>query len=150
MGDYRAVLNRVPIQYRYVILHIGGSSSTYTEGRDSTSQFARVIAIRPRWWLLNIGSGNGVVPSANPRCILTTNHSLQWRHNGPDGVPSHQPHNSLLNRLFRRRSSKTSKLLVTGLCVGNSPVTGKFPAQITSNAENVSIDYVIMGVITLD
>ena len=43
------------------------------------------------------------------------------------------------NRLFRRRSTKTSKLRVTGLCVGNSPVTGEFPAQRTSNAENVSI-----------
>ena len=30
----------------------------------------------------------------------------------------------LLNRLFRRRSNKTSKLCVTGLCAGNSPVTG--------------------------
>ena len=28
---------------------------------------------------------------------------------------------------------------VTGLCVGNSPLTGKFPAQRASNAENVSI-----------
>ena len=28
---------------------------------------------------------------------------------------------------------------VTGLCLGNSPVTGKFPAQRASNAENVSI-----------
>ena len=28
---------------------------------------------------------------------------------------------------------------VTGLCEGNSPVTGEFPAQRTSNAENVSI-----------
>ena len=34
---------------------------------------------------------------------------------------------------------KTSKLRVTGLCVGNSPVTGEFPAQRDSNAENVSI-----------
>ena len=33
----------------------------------------------------------------------------------------------------------TSKLCVTGLCVGNSPGTGVFPAQMTSNAENVSI-----------
>ena len=45
----------------------------------------------------------------------------------------------LLNRLFRRRSRKTSKLHVTGLCAGNSPVTGEFPAQRASNAENVSI-----------
>ena len=41
--------------------------------------------------------------------------------------------------LFRRRSKKISKLLVTGLCVGNSPATGEFPAQMASNAENVSI-----------
>ena len=40
----------------------------------------------------------------------------------------------LLNRLFRRRSKKTPKLPVTGLCEGNSPV-----AQRDSNAENVSI-----------
>ena len=31
------------------------------------------------------------------------------------------------------------KLRVTGLCAGNSPVTGEFPAQSASNAENVSI-----------
>ena len=31
------------------------------------------------------------------------------------------------------------KIRVTGLCVGNSPETGEFPAQMTSNAENVSI-----------
>ena len=28
---------------------------------------------------------------------------------------------------------------VAGLCAGNSPVTGEFPAQIASNVENVSI-----------
>ena len=41
----------------------------------------------------------------------------------------------------RRKSKKTSnsKLRVTGLCAGNSPATGEFPAQRTSNAENVSI-----------
>ena len=38
------------------------------------------------------------------------------------------------NRLFRRRSKKTSKLRVTGLYSGNSPVTGEFPAQRASNA----------------
>ena len=38
-----------------------------------------------------------------------------------------------------RKSKKTSKLRVTGLCAGNSPVTGEFPAQRASNADNVSI-----------
>ena len=45
----------------------------------------------------------------------------------------------LLNRLFRRRSEETSKLRLTGLRERNSPVTGEFPAQRASNAENVSI-----------
>ena len=45
----------------------------------------------------------------------------------------------LLKHLFRRGSKRTSKLRVTGLCAGNSPVTGDFPTQIASNAENVSI-----------
>ena len=61
---------------------------------------------------------------------------LQWRHNDHGGVLNHQPHGCILNRLFRRRSKKTSKLRVTGLCVGNSPGTGEFPAQRASNAEN--------------
>ena len=65
--------------------------------------------------------------------------SLQWRHNGRDVVSNDQPRHCLLNRLFWRRSKKTSKLRVTGLCAGNSPVTGEFPAQMASNAENVSI-----------
>ena len=65
--------------------------------------------------------------------------SLRWRHNGHDSVSFHQPHDCLLNRLFRRRSKETSTLHVTGLCVGNSPGTGEFPAQMASNAENLSI-----------
>ena len=65
--------------------------------------------------------------------------SLRWRHNDHDGVSNHQPHHCLLNRLFRRRSKKTPKLRVTGLCGGNSPGTGEFPAQMASNAENVYI-----------
>ena len=65
--------------------------------------------------------------------------TLQWRHNGHDSVSNHQPHDCLLSRFFRRRSKKTSKLRVTGLCAGNSPATGEFPAQMASNAENVSI-----------
>ena len=65
--------------------------------------------------------------------------SLQWYHNERDVVSNHQPHDCLLNCLFRRRSKKTSKLHATGLCAGNSPVTGEFPAQMASNVENVSI-----------
>ena len=61
--------------------------------------------------------------------------TLHWRHDGRDCVSNHQPHDCLPNRLFRRRSKKTSKFRVTGLCAGNSPR----PTQMASNAENVSI-----------
>ena len=67
--------------------------------------------------------------------------TLQWRHNGRDGVSNHQPHDCLLKRLFRRRS----KLRVTGLCAGNSPVTGEVPAQRSSNTEMFPFDDVIMN-----
>ena len=72
-------------------------------------------------------------------CPVVTKPPLQWRHNGHDSISNHQPYDCLLNRLFRRRSKKTSKFRVTGLCVGNLPVTGEFPAQMAGNAENVSI-----------
>ena len=78
-------------------------------------------------------------------CSMMTNaaRTLQWRHNGRDSVSNHQPYDCLLNRLFRRRRKKTSKLRVTGLCAGNSPETGEFPAQRASNADPV--DDVIMS-----
>ena len=65
--------------------------------------------------------------------------ALLWRHNEHDVVSYHERYDCLLNRLFRRRSKKTSKLRVTGICAGNSPVTGEFPAQRASDAENISI-----------
>ena len=77
-------------------------------------------------------------PNRCPRQI-PDHHPLLWRHNEPDNVSNHQPHDRLLNRLFRRRSKKTSKPRLSGLCAGNSPETGEFPAQMASNAENVSI-----------
>ena len=58
--------------------------------------------------------------------------SLRWRHNGRDSVSNHQLHGCLLNRLFRRRSKKISKLHVTGLCIGH--LRGE-----ASNAENIPI-----------
>ena len=58
---------------------------------------------------------------------------------GTMAYQNHQPHECLLNRLFRRRSKKTSQLRATGLCGENSPGTCEFRAQMASNAENVSI-----------
>ena len=69
---------------------------------------------------------------------LTFVWALQWRHNERDDISNHQPYDCLLYRSIRRRW-KISKLRVTDLFAGNSPVTGEFPAQKDSNAENVSI-----------
>ena len=70
--------------------------------------------------------------------------SLQWRHNGHNGISHHQPHDCLLNCLFKRRSKKTWKLRVTGLCAGNSLVTGKFPHKWPVTRKMFPFDYVIM------
>ena len=61
-------------------------------------------------------------------------HALQWRHDERNGISNHQRLDCLFKRLLKRRSKKTPKLRVTGLCAGNSPVT----AQRASNPENVS------------
>ena len=56
-------------------------------------------------------------PPLNPHAIqIYPYFPSQWRHNGRKSVSNHQPHNCVLNCLFRRRSKK-----------------------ITRNAENVSI-----------
>ena len=65
--------------------------------------------------------------------------TLQWSHNEHDGVSNHPHFDCFLNILFDRRSKKTLKLRFTGFCEGNPQVTGEFPAQRASNAENVSI-----------
>ena len=41
--------------------------------------------------------------------------------------------------VYSDADQKKSKLRVIGLCAGNSPGTGEFPAQMASYAENVSI-----------
>ena len=80
--------------------------------RIHPSRLAAIIA--------NVQVNDGAKPSA----IHTRQGypgSLRWRHNDHDGVSNHQPHGCLFNRLFRRRSKKTSQIRVTGLCAGNSP-----------------------------
>ena len=70
---------------------------------------------------------------------------LQWRHNGRDSVSNHQPHDCLLNRLFRRRSKKTSKLRVTDLYAGNSPGPVNSPHKWPVTRKMFPFDDVIMS-----
>ena len=70
--------------------------------------------------------------------------SLQWRHNGRDGESNYQPRDCVFNRLFRRRSKKTSKLRVTGLFEGNSSVTGEFDDAIMYVLLNESTGFIVL------
>ena len=107
--DQNIILQYTPVSFirQNVQLSVGGAlSKTYTRNVDSD----RI---------------------SDPRWVSLSNISLRGLHNGRNGVSNHQPQDCLLNRLFRRRSTKTSKLHVTGLC--------EFPAQMANNTENVSI-----------
>ena len=75
--------------------------------------------------------------------------ALHWRHNDYDGVSNHQPHAYLLNRLFKSRSKKTSKLCVTSLCVGNSPGPVNSPHKGPVTRKMFPFDDVIMGFTSL-
>ena len=70
-------------------------------------------------------------PSRHSIDIAVTSLWARWRLKSPAFPLCAQP--------FVRRSKKTSKLRVTGLCEGNSPVTGEFSAQRVGNAEKASI-----------
>ena len=61
-----------------------------------------------------------------------------------DGVSDHRLCDCFLCHLFWRRSKKILKLRITGLCEGNSPVTGEFPAQRPVTRKVFPFDDVIM------
>ena len=65
--------------------------------------------------------------------ITVTSKWARWRLKSPASRLFIQPF------IQAQIKEKKSKLRVTGLCAGNSPVTGEFPAQMASNAENASI-----------
>ena len=81
--------------------------------------------------LHNVNYFHGHLMQSSPRWSRLAN-TLLWRHNGHDCVPNHQPHHCSLNCLFGCRSQKTSKLRVTGLCVGNrGPVNSPHKWPVT-------------------
>ena len=84
---------------------------------------------------------SGKVCTVRGRVIII---ALRWRHNGRDSVSHHQPHDCLLNRLFRHRSKKTSKLRVTGLCAGNSQGQVNSPHKWPVTRKMFPFDDVIM------
>ena len=106
----------------------------------------------PKHWVCNRNSRNDLKDHCSYHCTSTDQDSsielgttLQWTHNDHSGVSNHQSHGCLLNRLFRRRSKKTSKLRVTGHCAGNSlgPVNSPHKGPVTRKI--VPFDDVIMN-----
>ena len=68
-----------------------------------------------------------LVTTTKPHCSSLI--VLQWRHNEGDGVSNRWCVDCLLSHLFRRRSKKTSKLRVSGICEGR-PLICNEPNQI--------------------
>ena len=71
---------------------------------------------------------NRICNSGDKRNITMTSWWAWWRLKSPASQLFTKP-------FVQAQIKETSKLRFTGLCEGNSPVTGKFPAQRASNAE---------------
>ena len=130
-----------PYHLKYGWVITGKTSSIGRSMSPSHKNYVKTLCHSDATWLHKSGL---TMAHAMASCLTAPRHylkhcSLHWRHGCRDGISFHRRLDGLLNRLFRRGSKKTSKLHVTGLCEGNSPVTGEFPAQRTNNAENVSI-----------
>ena len=65
-----------------------------------------------------------------PNQFIFPSNALQWRHYEREGISNRRRLYCLINRLFRRRSKKISKLRVTGLCEGN-PVDSPHKGPVT-------------------
>ena len=87
---------------------------------------------------------NSTSESLHPISRVTSQMTLHWRHHDHHSVSNHQPHGYLFNLLFRRISNKTSKLRVTGLCVGNSPGPVNSPHKGTVTRKMFPFDDVII------
>ena len=83
---------------------------------------------------------------SSPPRLTDEQKPLHWRHNDHDGVSNYQPYDCLRIRFFRHRSKKTSKLRVTGLCVGNSPGPVNSPHKGPVSRKMFPFDDVIMHI----
>ena len=113
-----------------------------TSDSKSGAMALRIGRVCPWTGLSRYGSDN---LSTRPDVLQWTGlRPLQWRHNERDGVSNQRRLDCLHNCLFGRRSKKTSKLRVTGLCEGNPSVTGDSPHKGTVTRKVFPFDYVVM------
>ena len=121
-----------------------GFTRTTSSTRELMTKTGFCVCMERNWRLGMVVTIQQGIRNSIAGMSLESHWALQWHHDERNGVSHHQPHDCLLNRLFRRRSKTTSKLRVIDFCEGNSPLTGEFPAQRASRAENVTFDDVIM------
>ena len=93
-----------------------------SQHNDVTQGFMRHKLPALRQFVDEVISRNG--PTKNK---IIHEKTLQWRHNECDGVSNYRRLHCLLIIWFRGISKETSRLRVTGLWAGNSPLTGERP-----------------------
>ena len=72
------------------------------------------------------------------KCNTHRPQSLQWCHNERHGISNHRHFDCLLNRLFRGKSKKTSKLHVTGLWICGTCFRRRFTDHVAHDRETCS------------
>ena len=127
------------IQYIYIYVLIRYEMAFWDEKYELYGiYFMSVVTCEERlaayyyasWRGLSFGLHLFAILGLNFDCLEECAHwALKWHHNECHGVSNHPPHDCLLNCLFRCKSKKTSKLHVTGLCEGNTPVMDKGPVM---------------------
>ena len=78
-------------------------------------------------------------------CGINDGNSLHWRHNGHDSVSNDQPHDCLLNRLFRRRSKKYESSVSLAFVRGIHRRAVNSPHKWPVTRKMFSFDDIIMG-----
>ena len=79
-----------------------------------------------------------------------TEHTLQWRRNGRDGVSDHLLQDCLLNRLFRRRKHQSSASLAFVQEIHRSPFNSPYRGPVTRKMfpfDEVIMNYTITSLL---
>ena len=132
---YCMLANTVAMMFRMHWTNYSMNRQRFFANNLYLSKFKYKVKTMFKWWMCIVSRPQTTLISQWRLHIFTP---LQWRPNERNGVSNDRRIDCFINRLFRRISKKTSKLWVTGLCEGNSPVTAEIRAHRSSNAENVS------------
>ena len=132
-----SLIKTTVFRFKFHIVLRCSSSSCPTIPRLSTSQWPMHWSTTAQlehisWWRHQMDTFSALLALCWPSCIMSygitrpqwvkqnpqLSVALQWRYNERGGLSNHRRLECLLNRLFKPKSKKTSKLRVTGLVVG--------------------------------